>query len=211
MKILFCDLNGTVLDDVPVWEKAMRAMFLIENKEPPTISEYFAEYDGDYLAPYRTRGVTTPTEELNAIYRRVYAEHMESVQMFAGVKKTLKELRERGVLLALLTGQEMNLAIPVLERLNMYHYFHWKLFQVRDKSKEMGNVICLANAKRKAGDEIKISDCWSIGDSPFDIREAKRAGVTSVSFLTGCIASELLIRERPDFAIMSFKNLTRLR
>ena len=181
-------------------------------KEPLTVSEYFKEYDGDHLAPYRALGITTPDEELNALYRRVYSEHMEKVQAFAGVRKTLNELRERGVTVVLLTGQEMNLAIPVLERLNIYRCFHSKLFRVHNKSREMENVVALVNSKKRGGaNEIDPRDCYSIGDTPFDIRQAKQAGVTSVAFLTGYIEHGLLVREKPDFSITSFENLKRLR
>jgi len=73
MKALFCDWNGTILDDMPIWEQAMQKIFLFFGKNPPTIGEYFRELEtGDHLDIHRKRGIIASRDELNAIYGPAY-------------------------------------------------------------------------------------------------------------------------------------------
>ena len=69
--VLF-DWNGTLYDDVSDWFKAVRDVFSYFGKKPPTIKQYFAELQGDYLEIYQKRGIVISREELGKIYDGFY-------------------------------------------------------------------------------------------------------------------------------------------
>jgi len=201
MKILFCDWNGTLLNDVDIWDKARRKTFLTFGAKPPTIAEYFQELEsGDYLQVYRKRGIKASREELNNIYRKVYQEHMNQAELFPDVKETLQYLRMRMIYLALVTAQEEILTTSLLYKFGIYHLFNKLLFETFDKKTAIKKIMEDTGAYPE--------NCFFVGDSPSDIRHAKKAGITAIAFLEGHIPEEFLLGA--DYYILSFKEVLKI-
>src|SRR3989344_3719363 len=116
-KILFCDFNNTILDDMPIYDEARKKTFLAFGVEPPTIEEHFRALEsGDYLEAYRKYGVNASREELNAIYEPAYNALLHEARLFPQVHETLLRLRVRGVTLMLITSQQESLVVHLLDR-----------------------------------------------------------------------------------------------
>ncbi|MBI2057745.1 MAG: HAD family hydrolase [Candidatus Yanofskybacteria bacterium] len=201
MKILFCDWNGTLLDDMPVWDNARRKTFLTFGVEPPTIADYFQELEnGDYMEVYRKRGITASREELNAIYGPEYERGVSSAALFPGVKATLQLLHQQGVRLALVTAQHENLVVPLLNKFDLCHLFSDCAFHVLDKKTVVAKIV--------QQNSVRPNECSFVGDAPSDIRHAKKAGVIAIAFLGGHIPKELLAGA--DHYIRTFEEVTNL-
>ena len=201
MKILFCDWNGTLLDDMPIWDKARRKTFLAFGVKPPTVADYFRELEsGDYLEVYRKRGINASRDELNAIYEPAYEERLADAVLFPGAAATLQQLHEKGIRLILVTSQQEALVVPLLNKFGIRHLFDDCAFHTFDKKAVITEV-----AQRN---DATLNQCYFIGDSPSDIRHAKKAGAIAVAFIGIHIPEELMVSA--DHYIRSFDELINL-
>jgi len=89
------DWNGTILDDMPIWRMAMEKAFTTYGKEPPTTEQYFSEMKKDYMESYRSRGITTSREEINAIYIPEYNRLIHTAKIFHGAFDTLSRFKKK--------------------------------------------------------------------------------------------------------------------
>lgn len=199
MRILFCDLNNTIIDDMPIWENAMRKTFLASGKNPPTIEEYFRELKGDYLEIYRKRGILASREELNEIYEKEYERQLKNIKLFPDVKETLINLHERDVYLALITIQKEKLAVPLLKKLGIYKLFRSFSFHTRNKEEAILDVVGFTGFWPR--------QYYFVGDSPSDMQQAKKAGAIAIAFLNGYIPEDLLMATEADYNIGNFKDI----
>lgn len=203
MTVLFCDCNGTVLDDTPICNESIRRTFLAHDKRPPTSEEFFRELDtGDYLEVYRKRGVIASRDELNKIFIPNYKARMWDVKLLPGVKKTLSKLRGKGIRLALVTTQQETLVMPLLKKFEIDSLFHHCSFHTLDKKSEILKIL----REEKADPE----QAYFIGDAPSDMRQAKKAGVNTIALLTCHIPEDLLRATNADHYIRSFSQLLEL-
>ncbi len=201
MKILFCDWNGTLLDDMPIWDEARRKTFISFGVEPPSVTDYFRELEsGDYLEVYRKRGITASRDELNAIYEPAYGEQISNAALFLGVRETLQLLHQQGIRLVLVTAQQENLVVPLLNKFGIRHLFDDCAFHAFDKKAVVARIV--------QRDGIELKECFFVGDSPSDIRHAKKAGIYAVAFLGGHIPEELLAGA--DHYIHAFEEIINL-
>lgn len=203
MKILFCDWNGTLLDDMVIWDKARQKTFLFFGVRPPTIEDHFRELEsGDYLEVYRNRGITVSREELNETYKSEYEPLLPKIKLYPGIRAILFRLTERGVTLALITAQEEPLVVPLLEKFKIFSLFKHFAFHALDKKTIIAKIIKEEN--------INPNECCFVGDSPSDMRHAKQAGVVAVAFLNGYITEKLMKEVGADHYIHGLEEILRL-
>lgn len=184
MRIALFDWNGTLLDDIPIWYAAVCEIFRVYDKKPPTIAEYFREYTGDYLAVYRTRGITASREELNAIYAPYYATHIVHAKLFPGTKRTLRLLADRGITLGIVTAQQESLVVPLLEKFGLDGIFRDHAYHALDKVATIRRILAEAG--------VSAEECVFVGDSPSDVRNGVKTGVVTVALVGKYIPEDLI-------------------
>lgn len=200
MKILFCDWNGTIVDDVQVWDRARKGTFLHFNAEPPSIEEYFTEIEtGDYLEVYRKRGITASREALNEVYEKLYIEKFKNIRLFPGVKTTLEQLNKREVHVVLVTTQPEELVVPLLNKFKIEGLFGRKFYHSIDKTLAIKQEIKNLKADSKS--------CFFVGDVASDMQYAKGAGVVSIGFTKGYSPPNILRATSAEYYIDSFEEL----
>jgi pyrophosphatase PpaX len=127
-----------------------------------------------------------------------------SAAPFPGTRETLLTLRSSGVRLAVLTNSGRKAADESLRRAALLDCFEFVL--TRDDTKTMKpRPEGLLEAVAKLS--LPKESVFYVGDSPFDILAAKRAGVRIVSVTTGNYSAERLITEGADFVIPSISEL----
>lgn len=199
LKFVLFDWNGTVLNDIPTWHKSVKEIFRIFEKNPPTIEEYFRELEGDYIEIYRSRGINASRDELNAIYEPFYEAHVTEAALFPGVVKTLNILAERGITMGLVTAQKDFLVSPLLTKFGINDFFRYREFHALDKKTVIQRILTDGTLDPK--------ECCFIGDAPSDIRHGKKAGVTTIAFLSGHIPEALILKAEPELTIHSFEDI----
>ena len=192
-KIVLFDWNGTLFNDTSVWYDSVKETFRVFGKEAPSIEDYIRAFAGDYLEVYRARGINVSREELNAIYEAYYENHMWRPELAKNAKNVLRALSDRNIFVGLITAQPRNLVLPLLEKLEIANYFRFRSFRCLDKKETIKKVLEIESGSPEA--------CFYVGDSPSDIRHAKRADVKAVAYINGYIPLDLISAANPDYTI----------
>ena len=198
-KIVLFDWNGTLFNDTSVWYDSVKETFRVFGKEAPSLEDYIKAFEGDYLEVYRARGINVSREELNAIYEAYYENHMWRPELAKNAKNVLRALSDRNIFVGLITAQPRNLVLPLLEKLEIAHYFRFRSFHCLDKKETIKKVLEIENGLPE--------NCFYVGDSPSDIKHAKKAGVKAVAYINGYIPLDLISAAAPDYTINNFSEV----
>ena len=200
---LFFDFNGTILNDLPAWEKSVKKVFNNYGKEPPTIEEYFTLMKKDYLEAYRSKGITASREEINDIYIPEYNRLVHTAEMFPGVLNTLLFLKKKGIKLGLLTLQPEEMVQPLLKKFFIESVFlpDYTEFHCKDKAKAIVKIA------ETTGTDLECI-CF-MGDTPSDISQGQEAGVRTAAFLPGHLPQSMFEENPPNYLFTNFNQAMR--
>lgn len=123
-----------------------------------------------------------------------------------GVPAVLDALTEKGVVLALVTGNLTRIAWHKLSRAGIHHYFRYGAFGEMAPTRGGLAKMAVERARREGliGPGARIS---LIGDAAQDIQAAHDAGIQSISVRTGITPLEDLLAARPDVLIDDLTHL----
>lgn len=117
-----------------------------------------------------------------------------------GVPDVLEEMTQRGVVLALVTGNLTRIGWHKLARAGIHGYFRFGAFG--EMAPTRGDLAKLAIARaRNEGLIDAMSRISLIGDAASDIQAARDAGVQSISVRTGIAPLEELVSAGPDLLL----------
>jgi len=149
-----------------------------------------------------------PLEEINAKMSQCMKVMVRSfkkivsrshARVLPGVRKLLKKLKQKNVMMGLVTGNLEPIARDKLRKLRLNQYFEIGGFGSDDASR--ANLIRMARkrAANLSGYEITDSQIYLVGDTPQDISAAKEAAVKVLAVATGNYAREELQKFNPDY------------
>lgn len=204
MKLVLLDWNGTTIDDMPIWYKSIKKIFELHNANPPSIGDYFRMLESakSYTEVYNSLGINLSQNELDRIYQEEYQKHLQDIQLSPGAKGVLDILTNKKVVLGIITTQLRPLFDPIFLHLGLEKYFKYVIIEVQKKSTVILHLCAI--------ERIKPENCYYIGDTPSDIRHAKKAGVQAGAYLNGYIPEDLISTAHPDFTISHFQELPKL-
>ncbi len=114
-----------------------------------------------------------------------------------GVLPLLDHLRERGIVLALVTGNLTRIGWRKLHRAGLDHYFRFGAFG--EMAATRGGLARLAiEQARREGVEGKVS---LIGDATQDVQAARENGIRAIAVRTGITPPEDLEQSAPDLLL----------
>lgn len=207
-RYVFFDLDGTLTDSFEGITKSVQ--FALEhfgitisdrNKLRcfigPPLKEQFAAFAGfteeqavEAVATYRVR------------YREIGWKECELIE---GAEKTLKALKEKGLIIALATSKPELFATKIIEHLGLRGYFDFiSGADFEGKKTHKPDVI------RYALDELGVTEPSSVlmvGDTKFDIEGAKICGVKSAGVLCGFGSREEMQAQRADFIVETLEEI----
>lgn len=178
-KYVFFDLDGTLIDTVPLILESFNYTFMHHFGETRPEEETIS-YIGMPLMNHLKSIYPGKEEELAKTYRE-YNElkHDNSVAIFIGIYDMIKHLYEKGIALGVVTSKRRELAVRGLKLFNLYDYFLF-VNGAEESLRHKPNGEPLINAMKAAGVDNK-DDVLYVGDSPLDILCAKDAGVKSAA------------------------------
>jgi len=147
--------------------------------------------------------------DLAAIYRRFQHTHPDMIELFPGVKETLKALHEKGYKLGVVTSRGTESLKEGLKNFGILEYFTG-LVGADDTNIHKPNpepaILCL----KKMDTEPK--DALMVGDSVFDLQCGHNAGTDACfvrwSFCTK--AEDAIEKAHPEYIISSPEELLNL-
>jgi len=146
-------------------------------------------------------------KEIYSILDEFEWESVASTSVFPGTRKVLEYLKSKKVRLSVLTNSGRRASSEALRRADLLDCFEFVL--TRDDTEAM--------KPRPEGLEKAISmlgiprdGIYYVGDSTYDVRAAKLAGLKVVSVATGNYSAERLRAEGADFVVTSVSELPRV-
>lgn len=141
------------------------------------------------------------------VYKVYYFEYMNSSHLYPGVGETIKALHERGIKIALLTTKGQDQAERIIEHFEFTKYFSLIMGRHPDlKVKpDPEPLLYIASQLNVPNEQVLMT-----GDTEFDIRCGKNAGIRTCACEYGYRTREFLESENPDHIIEKIVDIMEL-
>ena len=194
--VVLFDLDGTVIDSGAIILASMRhAAKEVLGEEPPD-ELLMAAVGGPGLEAQMHALSPDRVEELVTVYRAHNEPLHEQLACCAGVDGLLVRLKDEGRRLGIVTAKRRATVALAFDVLPLEHLFETVVGGDETTRHKPDPEPLLLAAERMGADP---EDCAYVGDSPFDIRAAKTAGMFGVAVTWGKIHDRSKLEaEHPD-------------
>jgi pyrophosphatase PpaX len=211
MDAVLFDLDGTLIDTTSAILASLQHTLWYFTGEKWE-KERFRAYLGITLDDVLRDLVPDHAEEARDVYVKHNLEmHKEAVKPFPGTLKTLRELKKRGIKLAIVTSKRRHSALVGLGVTGLQGYFDAMVF-FEDTSLHKPDAEPVLKALDLLG--VQRGSVLMVGDSVYDIRAAKNADallrhvdIKSAGAAYGPSGRALLSEERPDYLLDSVSDV----
>lgn len=118
-----------------------------------------------------------------------------------GVRPLLETLRDRGVLLGLITGNVPEIARDKLETTALQEFFTFGAFGSEGDSRRVLPPLAVRRAEQILGVRVNPARVFVIGDTPRDVDAALSNGYRAVAVATGHLPMEELSKTGADLVV----------
>lgn len=148
-------------------------------------------------------------EEMRAVYKAFNeTNHDTMIRPIAGVEETLRELKMRGLKLAVVTSKKPAMLRRGLACLDLAQYIDVCIALGDTKESKPHPAPMLAACKAL---QLEPCECLCVGDSPFDLQSGRRAGAKTVAVCYTYFDLDKLVTEgKPDYVISTPQELVGL-
>jgi len=205
---LIFDVSGVLLNDLyTVWKADSEAYESCGMGKINSMESFRESFKMPILEYHRSMGVPDRIiPELEVAYRQSYLKYSKFIRIFPDVKKTLKNLQQKGITLSIASNIPSSFLVEHLKSFGIINYFNAITGQDDcEEQKPSPQPILVTLQKLNA----KTMNSAYVGDMEEDIIAGKRAGVFTIGICRkeGYHPCWRLKRQNPDFLI---KNLSQL-
>ncbi len=203
--VVLFDLDGTVVDSGAIILASMRhAAKEVLGIEPPD-EELMAAGGGPGLEAQMRALAPDRVEELVTVYREHNEPLHDELVCCDGIDDVLVRPKDEGRRLAIVTAKRRATVELAFARVPLRHLFETVVGgDETQRHKPHPEPLLLAAERMHA----EPGECAYVGDSPFDIRAARAAGMHAVAVTWGGIHDrEKLEREEPDAIVDTAEEL----
>jgi pyrophosphatase PpaX len=206
--VVLFDFDGTLVDSGAIILASMKhAATTVLGREIPE-ADLMAAVGGPGLAAQMEALDPARVDELVRVYRAHNEPLHADLEPCAGIEPALDRLLEEGRRMGIVTAkrrQTVQLAFDVLPRLERYFDVVVGADDTRRHKPDPEPILHALELLGAAPGEAAY-----VGDSPFDIRAARAAGMFAVAVTWGRIHDEArLLREEPDALVHDAQELLR--
>jgi pyrophosphatase PpaX len=203
--VVLFDLDGTVVDSGAIILASMRhAAKEVLGIEPPD-EELMAAVGGPGLEAQMRALAPDRVEELVTVYREHNEPLHDELVCCDGIDDVLVRLKDEGRRLAIVTAKRRATVELAFARVPLGHLFETVVGGDETQRHKPHPEPLLLAAERM---HVEPSECAYVGDTPFDIRAARAAGMHAVAVTWGGIHDrEKLEREEPDAIVDTAEEL----
>ena len=203
--VVLFDLDGTVIDSAAIILASMRhAASTVPDREF-TDEELMASVGGPGLEAQMAALDPARVEELVRMYRAHNEPLHDELEAFLGMESVLETLHAEGRRLGIVTAKRRVTVELAFARLPLAHFFDVVVGgDETERHKPDPEPLLLALSRLGA----RAEDAAYVGDSPYDMRAAKAAGMHAVGVTWGRIHGRSALElERPDAIVDSAREL----
>jgi phosphoglycolate phosphatase len=212
MKALLLDLDGTLVDTpqaiVDITQATLAAL-----GRPPAEAQEIKDGIGlplpvalAQLLKTGVAGASDAVEIYRVLWRAQVTPRLPELA-YPGVHQGLKELRDAGVRLAVVTGKAQEGADSTVDGAGFRKHIEVVLGYTSVPNPKPAPDLAL-EALRRLG--LKAEDALVVGDAVHDLEMAAAAGVRSIAVTYGAQPEAALRREKPAFVARSFAEVVRI-
>ena len=214
-KLLIFDLDGTLIDSVPDLSSAVNHMLLTLGREAFKEEKIrlWVGNGAQVLVKRALSGSTKIDDTLDEtffksalrIFLNNYAENLAtSTRPYDQVPQTLKELKEAGYTLVIVTNKPYDFVLPILQGLDLAQYFEDYLGGDSLSTKKPDPLPLLHICEKF---NVPIDKALMIGDSKNDILAAASANIESIAVTYGYNYGEDISIYKPDVVVDAFAEI----
>lgn len=126
-KNIIFDLDGTLIDSMPVWNNVGKEFLLNHSITPPdNLDEIFKRMSFEESAKYFKNELgleITPQQMIEEIVGMVKTRYETDIQLKPKAYEFLQKQYNRGTKMCILTASEKDYVLPALKRLNIHKFF----------------------------------------------------------------------------------------
>lgn len=213
-KVVFFDLDGTLLDSIPSIVASLRYTFETHLDWSPDeralISGIGTPLDEQLVHHTHTHTGETLSPETVAVYRKTYVDHNlathdEIVKAYPRVTESIERLSAAGIRQGIVTSKPQSTARRGLDLCGLESHFDF-VIGYDDVVHPKPHPEPIIKALRLAG--ARPDEAIFVGDSPHDILSGRRAGVATVGAQWGPFEDEQLHAAEPSYLFSDISELT---
>ena len=203
--VVLFDLDGTVIDSGSIILASRRYATREVLGRDYDDSELLAAVGGPGLEAQMAVLAPDRVDELVRVYRAHNEPLHDELECCAGMDDVLVRLKDEGRRLGIVTAKRRETVELAFARLPLAHLFETVVGGDETERHKPDPEPLLLAAERLS---VAAADTAYVGDSPFDVRAAKAAGMHAVAVTWGRIHDrERLEAERPDAIVDSAEEL----
>ena len=192
IKAILFDIDGTLVDSndlhVTAWEKVFRDAG--HQFDRPTLHRHIGKGGDNYIPALLPDASEEEQEQLRDAHKRLFTgQYIEQVQPFPGARELLARVRDSGrkvVLASSASEEELKTHLSTIGAEDMIDETTSK--DDVAASKPCPDIFEAALASANVAPEAAVV----VGDTPYDIEAARRAGVHTVAVRSGGFRDEAL-------------------
>lgn len=213
-KAVIFDLDGTLTDTLESMALASNKTLEYVGLKPRKVEEYkyFVGNGADVLV---RRFLVAAGDKDCRLFEKAYEAYMKQfaidctykVKLYDGIENMLKELKNKGIKLAVLSNKPHLRAVEVIDK-----FFNEDTFDIvkghivgKNKKPNPSEVLKMANEL-----QVKPSECIYVGDTDVDMQTGKNAGMYTVGVLWGFRDEKELNEHGADFIAKTPKDISDL-
>jgi len=203
IKAMLFDLDGTIGNTVPLCIKAFRKSIESFMGRNITDEEIVATFGPSEEGTIKALIPEHYEEGIKQYLHYYKAFHKECPKPFDGIVEIIRVLKEKGILVAMVTGKGPKSVDITLEQFEMVD-----LFEYIEAGSISGNRKCEGITSVIEHFNINPEEAYYVGDAPNDILAARAAGVKIISAAwADMVYVEELERLKPDKLFRTIKEL----
>jgi pyrophosphatase PpaX len=203
--VVLFDLDGTVVDSGAIILASMRHATRAVLGQEYSDAELLQAVGGPGLEAQMAVFAPERVDELVRVYRAHNEPLHDELEACLGMEAVLVRLRHEGRRLGVVTAKRRATAELAFARVPVGHLFETVVGGDETERHKPDPEPLLLAAERLA---VAPRDCAYVGDSPFDMRAARAAGMHAVGVTWGRIhGRERLEAERPDAVVDTAEEL----
>lgn len=205
VRLVIFDWSGVISDDRrPVYEANMR-MLEARGKKRMGFEEWLPRTTLTPIEFLADHGVTGDSDALFDEYRSTLAQvRKEGIHpvAYADAKDALAGMSLGGRKLVVISSHPEDHLLSEAAEYGLKGYFSRMVGNVKDKAAAISRIC--------SEEGVAPSEAAYVGDTVYDVRAARKAGVHQVAMTTGYHVGERLAAEDPEFVVGSLSELGRL-